>query len=116
MAPPTQVPDQSQNQIPQQGGPDHDLSQDELTAVLGYITTIGENQMKSDNAAASPQTAPQQEQTPPPQEDLKPQLTHLQTQINGIPDLVKTEIKQAMDGMTKMIQDALKEEDSHEQK
>lgn len=113
-AQPQDVPNTSQDPVPQAGQDPKDLTQDELAAALGYITTLGTQHHQAMQATMAPQGQETGDTATPeakPQEDLTPRLDDLEGQFKGLKDDVSKEIKSGLDDVKKMIADALTQDE-----
>ncbi len=79
---PEDIPNQSQDPVPQAGGVSHDLTEDESASALGYITTIAQQHMMQQQAMEE-QAAMEQEEASAPQEEAPAEATQEESAEEG---------------------------------
>ncbi len=96
--------------------PQQDMNPDEIAAILGLLTTVGTNHMKSQMPQEPPQEAPQAPVEAPQTPDLTSTVEELQKQVTDLQKEVKKDPKDDLKELRQMVEQALAEEDTHEQK
>ena len=109
---------------PQRG--EGELSNDDLAAALGFITTISENHLKQQaaqqpevptEAPQSPETAPtapQEAEPPKDLPDLQPEIDALKTQFDGLKADVEKLIKDELVSVKDMIKEVLTKDEQEQ--
>ncbi len=94
--------------------PQQDMNPDEIAAILGLLTTVGTNHMKSQMPQENPQEVPQAPVDSPQTPDLTSEVEALQKQVADLQKEVKKDPKEDLTEIRQMVEQALAEEDTKE--
>lgn len=92
--------------------PQTDMNPDEIAAILGLLTTVGTQHMKSQMPVEQPTEAPTQPVEAPQAPDLAPEVEKLQKEVESLKKQITKDPKDELAEIRKQVEAALAEDDT----
>ncbi len=92
--------------------PQQDMNPDEIAAILGLLTTVGTNHMKSQMPQEAPPETPQAPVEAPQAPDLAPEVEKLQKEVDALKKQIQKDPKDDLAEIRKQVEEALAADDT----